>query len=85
MVPILTGTDDGSSGLLTKFVCKNANDLSEGTLYASKITQKGKSIYNHLHVISAYGHCKGDHSLFAYFTARKGTVRTVSYFNLILY
>lgn len=36
------GTDDGSSGLITKYVMKNAKDLSEGTLYAAKITQKRK-------------------------------------------
>jgi hypothetical protein len=35
------GTDDGASGLLTKFICTRENDLTEGILYVSKVTQKG--------------------------------------------
>jgi hypothetical protein len=38
------GTDDGASGLLSKFICTRENDLSEGTLYVSKVTQSGNSI-----------------------------------------
>jgi hypothetical protein len=37
------GTDDGASGLLTKFICTRENDLTEGILYVSKVTQKGNS------------------------------------------
>jgi hypothetical protein len=31
------GTDDGASGLITRFVANTAGDLSSGILYASKV------------------------------------------------
>jgi hypothetical protein len=39
------GTDDGSCGLLSRFVSKDVDDLSEGTLYAAKLIQTGTYVY----------------------------------------
>lgn len=36
--------DDGTGRILAKFVATNAGDLSEGTLYAAKLTQEGDTL-----------------------------------------
>ncbi len=36
--------DDGTNRVLYKFVATNAEDLSEGTLYAAKVTQDGETL-----------------------------------------
>jgi hypothetical protein len=44
------GTDDGSCGLLSRFVSKDVDDLSEGTLYAAKLIQTGTYVYMYAHI-----------------------------------